>query len=294
VTAGAGRPSAVLLAGPLIELLRRSNIAIAHWRNQMKMLEQPKVVENPFWVRMDRRVNTFHAATSKRRGVATLRLIDFAKEPLDPEQSRRYAVYGDLLACFLILQEWDPAVVAFGMGEGKHPVTNLDPAVDASAQVESRLNTGARVKTTCIEELPTSRNGKQRLAAREREAEESGCLHRVFTYNDGIANRIKLENAVFLNPMLHRVPGERFDCRYELRVIHDALDVRYATTDDRKTTTLGYLQAAGGVSIARMQGTVARLLHSGDLETVNGLHREAFSLISELRWVNRSTAPVFS
>lgn len=251
------------------------------------MPEQPKVVENPFWVRMDRRVNTYHAATSKRRGVATLRLIDFAKEPLNPEQSRRYAVYGDLLACFLILQEWDPAVVAFGMGEGKHPVTNLDPAVDASAQVESRLNTGERVKTTCIQELPTSLNGKRRLAAREREAEESGYSHRVFTYNDGIANRIKLENAVFLNPMLHRVPGERFDCRYERRVVDDALNVR-------ETTTLGYLQAAGGVSIARMQGTVARLLHSGALETVHGLDRRPFSLISELRWVNDSMAPVLS
>lgn len=243
--------------------------------------EQSTIVENPFWVRMDRRIGTYAAAMSDRRGVATVRFVDFKKMPLNKLQPRRYAVYGDLLACFLILQEWDTGVKEFGMGEGKAPVTLEDPGVDASAPVISVYTSGECMWTTCMEEMPTTKSGEQQLAARIAEAKANGASHQVFTYQDGRANWQRLENYVFLNPMLHRTPGDRFDCRYELGVIRGALKVR-------ETTTLGYLQAAEGISIARMQGTVAGLLHSGDLETVKGLDSKPFTLRSELRWSSNS------
>ncbi|WP_156132241.1 hypothetical protein [Paraburkholderia terrae] len=203
--------------------------------------------------------------------------MDFKKVPPNPDQSRRYAIYGDVLACFLFLQEWEPSVVSFGMGEGKRPVTEDDPAVDASAPVISKLASGEYVWTTCVTGLPKSKRGKNRLDACAREAREQGARHQIFTYDDGRANHQRLENVVTLNSMLHRVPGDRYDCRVELAAIRDALKLR-------PTTTLEYLQAAEGVSVAKMQGSVAALLHSGDLETVKGLDRETFSLVSELRW----------
>jgi hypothetical protein len=246
----------------------------------MEMQEQPPIVENPFWARIDRRINTYGAAMSDRRGVANLRFVDFTKMPFDPWQSRRYAIYGDVLAAFLIIQEWSPDVKSFGMGEGKHPVTESDPAVDSSAVVVSKLTTGESLWTTCIDELPTTDAGKKRLAARERKAKAEGCRHQVFTYDDGIANAQLIENSVFLNPLLQRVADGRFDCRYEISVIHDALK-------RQELTTLEYLQSAEDVSVFRMQGTVARLLHSGDLAPVRAFARERFSMISELRWTNR-------
>jgi hypothetical protein len=247
----------------------------------MQSQEQPPIVENPFWVRMDRRIKTYLAAFSKRRGKATLRFIDFKKMPLNPEQSRRYAIYGDLLACFLILQEWNPDVKHFGMAEGRHPVSEDDPAVDASAVVISHLASGEVVWTTCVNGMPKSTRGKERLTADKRNAEAAGATHQIFTYEDGRSNATLLENFVFLNPMLHRVPSERYDCRFELNEI-------ISTLKRNETTTLGFLQTGKSASsIARMQGTVARLIHSGDLETVQGLGQKRFSLISELRWSMR-------
>jgi hypothetical protein len=244
-------------------------------------MQQPNVVDNPFWVRTDRRIDTYGAATSSRRGVATLRFIDITKKPWDPRQSRRWAVMGDVLACFVIFQDWDRRVASFAMGEGKTPVTEADPAVDASAPVISHLVTGDRIWTTCLAESPTSISGKKALTHRESQAEADGCQHQVFTWNDGWAARHRLENYCFLNPMLQRVPAERYDCRYELSVIRDALRFR-------ETTTMEYLQSAAGVSVAKMQGMVARLLHSGDLEPVNDFDREKFSLVSNIRFARNN------
>ena len=98
---------------------------------------------------------------------------------------------------------------------------------------------------------------------------------------EGRAHATRLENFVFLNPMLQRVPPERYDCRFELKAIDDALK-------RNTTTTLEFLQGCEGISIPKMQGCVASLLHSGDLEPVKGLDRERFSLISELRWTKRA------
>ena len=237
-----------------------------------------EIVENPFYVRPARRVNSYAAAKAKRRGGAQMIEVDFEKV------DRRFMIYGETLAAFLILQEWDPMVKFFYMGEGKWPVTEADPAFDQSAPVISKLVTDAEIWTTCCTELPSTKRGTRRVGTRELEAKNNGAVHHCFTQADGIAQRRRLENYVQMNAWLHRVPRERFDCRFETTVIRDALRVH-------QTTTLDYLLRVEGVSNPKMHGTVARLLHSGDLEAVVSLDRQVFGQVSHVRWAKGSGRP---
>ncbi|MGF6507679.1 hypothetical protein [Paraburkholderia sp. 32] len=234
-------------------------------------MSQEEIVENPFYVRPARRVNTYAAAKAKRRRGAEMITVDFEKV------DRRFMIYGETLAAFLILQEWNPKVKIFYMGEGRWPVTDSD-ALDQSAPVIVKLVTDAEIWTTCCTVAPSTERGMKRMKVRELEAQKNGAVHRIFTQADGIAQRPRLENYVQMNAWLHRVPRERFDCRLEAKVIRDALRAH-------KTTTLDYLLRVDGVSDAKMHGTVARLLHSGDLEAVVSLDKEVFGHASDIRWV---------